>query len=35
MNEFKKIIDSLDKDNDGRIDLEEFSKFMKAILERF
>jgi calcium-dependent protein kinase len=33
--EFKKIIDSLDKDSDGRINIEEFSKFMKALLERF
>ncbi len=35
MNEFKKIVESLDKDDDGKIDLEEFSKFMKTILERF
>ena len=32
--ELKKIIQSVDKDSDGKIDLEEFSIFMKTILEK-
>ena len=32
-NEFKRIVSSVDKDSDGKIDYEEFSTFMKTLLE--
>ena len=33
LDEFKRIVSSVDKDSDGKIDYEEFAGFMKTLLE--